>query len=174
MKRSLNLIFLLISLLSLSADLRAQDATPSAEKADDLRMQLIDIQSKEDALRARAEQLDEALKPENIERALAGIGSTKPEELREHRRRQLTIERDGVTAQLKILEINRSRLEAAVASAEARAYQESALPMPSPTMQMFAGNSVTLTGALVAISLGLLLILLVAVIELSTSRKRVG
>lgn len=171
MKRNLNLIFLLVLLLMLSADLRAQEATPSAEKADELRVQLIEIQSKEDALRMRAEQLDEALKPENIERALAGIGSTKPEELREHRRRQLTIERDGVRTQLKILEISRSRLEAAVAIAEGRAYQESALPMPSPPMQMFAGNSFTLTGALVAISRAFLLIVLVAVIEIST-RKR--
>lgn len=174
MKRNLNLIFLLVLLLMLSSDLRAQETIPSAEKADDLRMQLIEIQSKEDSLRSRAEQLDEDLKPENIERALAGIGSTKPEELREHRRRQLTIERDGVTAQLKILELSRARLEAAVKSAEARAYQESALPMPSPPMQMFAGNSFTLTGALVTVSLAFLLILLVAVIEVSTTRKRVG
>ena len=76
MKCNLNLIILLVSLLMLSADLRAQETTPSAEKADELRVQLIEIQSKEDSLRVRAEQLDEALKPENIERALAGIGST--------------------------------------------------------------------------------------------------
>lgn len=175
MRPNVNFILLFISLLLLSVDLRAQEPTPAALKVDELRMQLIEVQSKEDALRIRAEQLDEDLKPENIERALAGIGSTKPEELREHRRRQLTIERDGVRAQLKILEMSRLRLEAAVASAEARAYQESAIPMPPPATQMFAGRSFTLTGALATISLALFLILLVAVIEASTTRrKRVG
>ena len=79
-----------------------------------------------------------------------------------------------MTAQLKILELSRARLEAAVERAEAQAYQESALPMPSPPMQMFAGNTFTLTGALVTISLAFLLILLVAVIEVSTTRKREG
>jgi hypothetical protein len=72
--------------------------------------------------------LDESLKPENIERSLAGIGSTRPEELREQRRRQLTIERDGVQAQLKTLETSRQRLETALANAEVLAYQESARP----------------------------------------------
>lgn len=166
-------ILLLLSLLTLHSAVQAQENANSADTVDQLRAQLIEVQAKEDSLRMRAQQLDEDLKPENIERALAGIGSTKPEELRENRRRQLTIERDGVRAQLKILEISRSRLEAAVARAEAKAYQDSAIPMPPPSTQMFAGNSFTLIGALVTISLALLLILLVAVIEISTTwRKR--
>jgi len=72
--------------------------------------------------------LDEALKPENIERSLAGVGSTRPEELREARRRQLTIEKNGLQAQLQTLETGRVRLEAALANAEALAYQQSARP----------------------------------------------
>ena len=80
-----------------------------------LRAQLLEVQGKEDGLRNRLAQLEEAIKPENIERSLAGVGSTRPEELRESRRRQLTIERDGVLAQLKILETSRQRLEAAIA-----------------------------------------------------------
>ena len=74
----------------------------------------------------RAEYLDEALRPENIERSLAGIGSTRPEELRESRRRQLQTQRDGITAQLRTLETSRLRLEAAILDADARAYQQSA------------------------------------------------
>jgi hypothetical protein len=72
--------------------------------------------------------LDESLKPENIERSLAGIGSTRPEELRESRRRQLQIEKDGVLAQLRTVETSRQRLETALANAEVLAYQESAKP----------------------------------------------
>src|SRR5689334_7745292 len=113
----------------------AQQSSTSAESAEKLRAQLFEVQTKEDALRARAQQLDEALKPENIERSLAGVGSTRPEELRETRRKQLQIERDGVESQLKVLETSRTRLEAAIRDADARAYQESAQG-PSATNQM--------------------------------------
>ena len=106
---------------------QAQQPPTAAESAEQLRAQLLDVQTKEEDLRARARQLDEALKPENIERSLAGVGSTKPEELRESRRRQLQIERDGIESQLKLLETSRTRLEAAIRDADARAYHESAL-----------------------------------------------
>ena len=127
MKLKSGLVMLL--LLAFSASAYAQDTAPSAaETADNLKMQLLDVQGHENDLRSRLEQLDEAIKPENIERSLAGVGSTRPEELREARRRQLTIERDGVRAQLQTLETTRVRLEAALANAEALAYQQSARP----------------------------------------------
>ena len=114
---------------------QAQQPSTAAESAEELRAQLLEVQTKEEALRARAQQLDEALKPENIERSLAGVGSTKPEELRESRRRQLQIERDGIESQLKILETSRTRLEAAIRDADGRAYQESAQG-PASTNQL--------------------------------------
>ena len=118
------LVFLLFLTFSFTA--YAQESTSAAENVDKLRLQLIEVQAQEESLRARAEQLDEALKPENIERSLAGIGSTRPEELREARRRELQRERDGVAAQLQTLETSRLRLEAAIRDAEIRAYHESA------------------------------------------------
>lgn len=118
-------IVLLILLVATAVNTQAQPRS-AAEEAENLRLQLLDLQAQEDSLRARGAQLDEALKPENIERSLAGVGSTRPEELRETRRKQLQIERDGVTAQLQILEASRVRLEAAIRDADARAYQESA------------------------------------------------
>src|ERR1051326_3666338 len=114
---------------------QAQQPSTAAESAEKLRAQLLEVQTKEENLRARAQQLDEALKPENIERSLAGVGSTKPEELRETRRKQLQIERDGVESQLKVLETSRTRLESAIRDADARDYQESAQG-PSATNQM--------------------------------------
>jgi|ERR1700752_962452 len=132
LKSSLLLLFLLVS-----ASVYAQEAGSAAETVEKLRAQLLDVQAKEEPLRSRLEQLEESLKPENIERSLAGIGSTRPEELRESRRRQLTIQRDGVVAQLKTLETSRQRLEAAIANAEIRAYQESA----RPTNQRLASSS---------------------------------
>jgi len=127
----------LLALLMLSVSVYAQDTAETLEK---LRAQLLEVQTKEDALRTRLAQLDESIKPENIERSLAGIGSTKPEVLRETRRRQLAIERDGVLAQLKTLETSRTRLEAAIANAEALAYQESARP-PDGTNMMAASSA---------------------------------
>src|SRR2546423_883460 len=121
-------LLLLVLTLMFAASVYAQDSSSAAESLEKLRAQLIEVQAKEEALRGRAQQLEESLKPENIERSLAGIGSTKPEELRESRRRQLTIERDSVQAQLKLVETSRQRLETAIANAEVQAYQQSARP----------------------------------------------
>jgi hypothetical protein len=119
---------LLLLVLMPAANTYAQETSSAAEQVEKLRAQLLEIQAKEESLRVREQQLEESLKPENIERSLAGIGSTKPEELREARRRQLTIERDSVQAQLKLVETSRQRLEAAIANAEVQAYQQSARP----------------------------------------------
>lgn len=133
-------IYIVLLLLFVTA-VNAQPPASAAEEAEKLRLQLIDVQQKEEALRARAAQLDEALKPENIERSLAGVGSTRPEELRETRRKQLQIERDGVAAQLKILETSRMRLEAAILDADARAYQQS--PRETPSSDVMVGYSLS-------------------------------
>ena len=133
LKSGLVMLFLLV----FAASAYAQESTASAaESAENLKMQLLDVQAHENDLRVRLAELDESLKPENIERSLAGIGSTRPEELRESRRRQLQIQRDGVQAQLQTLETTRVRLESAVANAEALAYQQSARPT-----QMMAASS---------------------------------
>jgi hypothetical protein len=119
-------LILFLLLLTFSGAVQAQQASSASETAERLRAQLLEIQTKEATLQERAEYLDEALKPENIERSLAGIGSTRPEELRETRRRQLQAQRDGITSQLRTLETSRLRLEAAILDADARAYQQSA------------------------------------------------
>ena len=56
------------------------------ERAANLRAQLTEMQVKEAELQARLRQLEEDIKPENIEHSLAGVGSTHPEDLREARR----------------------------------------------------------------------------------------
>ena len=93
-----------------------------------LRSQLSDVQKKETELQARIKQLDEDMRPESLERFFALNGSTRPEELREQRRRQLESEKTRVQAQLDQLAQSRVRLETAIATAEAAAYQQSALP----------------------------------------------
>ena len=70
---------------------------------------------------------------------MSGIGSTRPEELREQRRRQLEIERNGVRAQLNLLATSHTRLETAIAQADAEAYRQSAAPVISGESQHGSG-----------------------------------
>lgn len=142
MKYKLSLLLTLL-IVAFSVNAFAQESRPqsAAETLEKLRAQLLEVQGKEDGLRTRLAQLEEAVKPENIERSLTGVGSTRPEELRESRRRQLTIERDGVLAQLKTLETSRQRLEAAIAQAEVSAYHQSARPSPTGESQLLVAST---------------------------------
>lgn len=88
------------------------------QRASSLRTELRDVQAKESDLQARAEEIDYALKPENIERSIAGYGTTHPEELREQRRRQLEGEKERVRKQLAQLAASRAQLEQAIAGAD--------------------------------------------------------
>jgi UTP:GlnB (protein PII) uridylyltransferase len=106
-------------------------AVAQSSTAEKLRSQLSEVQKKEGELQARDKQLEEDMKPENIEKVFALNGSTRPEELREQRRRQLENERANVRAQLDQLAQSRTRLETAIATAEAAAYTQSALPSSS-------------------------------------------
>lgn len=107
--------------------------TSAQEKAASLRSQLSEVEAKQAELQTRLQQLEENLKPENIEHSLAGVGSTRPEDVREQKRRQLEIERNGVKAQLDILARSHSRLETAIAQADSEAYRQSAAPETAAT-----------------------------------------
>ena len=150
MRFGLSLILFIALVPAFALAVAAQSTSGAAQAAEELRLQLLEVQGKEAELQTRARQLDEDLKPENIERSLAGIGSTRPEELRESRRRRLTIERDGVRTQLKLVETSRERLETAIRTAETRAYQQSAEGIGAPLNQLvgpqYAGRSPWLFG----------------------------
>lgn len=92
--------------------------TRAEQRAEQLRGQLMDTESKMADIEAKLEQIEYASKPENIDRATQGYGSTRPEEARETRRRQLENERGRLRAQLKILETSKSRLAVASSSAD--------------------------------------------------------
>jgi hypothetical protein len=100
--------------------------TSAQEIAANLRVQLSEVEIQKSELQARGEQIQEDLKPENIERSLAGIGSTRPELLRERRQRQLEVAKARVRLQLDDLDRIQTRLETAIAEADAEAYWESA------------------------------------------------
>ena len=92
--------------------------TRAEQRAEQLRSQLMDVQVKIADFESRLEQLDWALRPENIENSGAGYGSTRPEAAREARKKSLESERSRVQAQLKLAETSRSRLEGAVSNAD--------------------------------------------------------
>ena len=112
MKRVRGIIMLLGLIASGGFTLPVVAQESGEARATNLRAQLVEVQAKQTELQMRLQQLAEELKPENIERALAGIGSTHPEDLRAQRRRQLEIEKKGVESQLDTLAASRARLGA--------------------------------------------------------------
>jgi DNA repair exonuclease SbcCD ATPase subunit len=92
--------------------------TRAEQRAENLRAQLLDAESKLADLQSKLEQVDYGLRPENIERA-AGYGTVHPEEARDARRRQLESEKSRLQAQMRILETSQTRLETSIATADA-------------------------------------------------------
>jgi hypothetical protein len=88
------------------------------ERAEVLRKQLIELIEKETSFKSRIAQLDEDMRPENIERAFSGIGTTRTPELRDTRRRVLENERKGIESLLNVTTQSRVRLEEDVRQAD--------------------------------------------------------
>lgn len=141
-----NLSLIVLAVLLLTTHSLAQQSTSPEERLAKLRLELVDVQGKEAFLRTRAQQLDEDMKPENIARSLAPFGSTKPEELREFRRRQLELEKKGVLEQLEVVATKRLELEAEIALAETQAYHQSA--QPTSALQTFVARTANTSGPL--------------------------
>ena len=126
MKSAMIILLMILATSCFSLTAYSQSKQSAAETVQDLKLQLIELDAKQEAAKLQVQQFEDALKPENIERSLAGVGSTKPEELREQRRRQLLIEKKAADAQLEQLGLKRVQLETALAAAEVQAYQQSA------------------------------------------------
>ena len=88
------------------------------ERAEVLRKQLLELIEKETTYRTRLTQMDEDIRPENIERSLAGIGGTRTAEMRDTRRRSLESERKGLESLLALTGQSRIRLEEDVRQAD--------------------------------------------------------
>ena len=151
MKFRIAFILLTILVLVYAARVSAQESSDAAQTIEGLRAQLSSLQDHEADRKIRLEQLNFDLKPENIERYFNGIGSTRPEELRESRRRQLQTEKDRVVAQLEQLAASRGRLEKAITSSQAQAYQQSALGAATLQRDQNRAQLLTVTRMLVGI-----------------------
>ena len=126
MRKSFLLPFVLLLLLG-GQQVFAQNEPSAFEQAQKLRNELSQLHDREAEIKIRLTELDYELKPENIERHFAGVGSVHPEELREARRKQLQLEKDRLVGQLSEIDQNQARLETEIQLADSRAYQQSAL-----------------------------------------------
>jgi len=159
MKSAMIIFVIILATSCFSSTAYSQTKQSAVETVQDLKLQLIELDARQETAKLQVQQLEEALKPENIERSLAGVGSTKPEELREQRRRQLLIEKKAADAQLEQLTLKRTQLETALSAAEVQAYQQSADgPRVENSLRV---ASITPTWLL---ALGLLAILVIAVV----------
>jgi hypothetical protein len=170
MKGQLTLVVVLLCLFASGAVVYGQTEN-AAQTVDQLKLHLLELEAQEAELRARAVQIDEDIKPENIQRSLAGVGSTKPEELREARRRQLETEKKIIEAQLLSLDQTKSRLQSDIATAETQAYHQSA--QPPGTFQRFASSLPHVPLFLLVGSAGVVLLVGVVFLVYLTRRNRV-
>lgn len=89
------------------------------QRAELLRRQLVESVEKETSIRTRLIQLEEDMRPENIERNLNSFGTgTRAPEMRDARRRSLENERAGLRNLLQQIEQSRARLEDDVRQAD--------------------------------------------------------
>ncbi|MEP6818556.1 MAG: hypothetical protein ABJA18_03415 [bacterium] len=76
-----------------------------------LRKQLLELIEKDTSYKSRLAQIDEDMRPENVERTLSGVGTTRTTELRDVRRRSLEIEKRGLESLVNLTGQSRPRLE---------------------------------------------------------------
>lgn len=101
--------------ISLNLDL----LTRTEQRAELMRKELFELIEKETALKSRLMQIDEDMRPESIERAMNLVGTTRPAELRDARRRVLENDRRGIESLLNQTSQSRQRLEDDVRQADA-------------------------------------------------------
>jgi len=88
------------------------------QRSSQLRTELREVQGKKADLEAHVEQVENDLKPENIERAVAGYGTTRPEELRAQRQKQLENDRTRSRQQIDQLAASEGRIQQAIATSD--------------------------------------------------------
>jgi len=89
------------------------------QRIETLQKELLDIGTREAALQKRLDEIEPQLRPDRIQQSLAGVGSMRPEQERESLETQLANEKRRIQTQLDQLRQNRSRIIAAISTAEA-------------------------------------------------------
>ena len=89
------------------------------QRGESLQRHLFEIGEKEAPLQGRLDQINEQLKPENLERVTTGLGSLHPEDVREEVKKRLGNEKTRILAQLELTRQDRVRTQASLASTDA-------------------------------------------------------
>lgn len=92
--------------------------TRAEQRSESLRKQMFEMIEKENAVKARLDQLEIDMRPDIIERALQLNGSMRPEEVREAKRKSLAAERTNLQALLTEIQNTRSNLSLNLQKAE--------------------------------------------------------
>jgi chromosome segregation ATPase len=92
-------------------DLLQERLTRAEQRVEALQAQMTDVMEKQANLQARVEQLDDAMRPENLDRQLATSGTFRPDEARDALRRQYDNEKKRVQSQLDVQGMRRTQLE---------------------------------------------------------------
>ena len=143
MKMPVHIVLLAALLCVGGLSASAQDLTALEQRMEGLRAQLRDVTDKEATLQARMQQLDEELKPENIQNRAALTGTLNADAAREQVRKQIEGEQARVRQQLDLLATSHARLEAAISEAEAEAVRRRAAalaPTQTPTQATPTGS----------------------------------
>jgi hypothetical protein len=88
------------------------------DRAEKFQLHLIEISEKEAPLQARLDQINLSLRPEAIERTLAGVGSVHPEDVRDETKKSLANEKTRIQAQLELYRQDRYRTQASLATTD--------------------------------------------------------
>jgi hypothetical protein len=91
----------------------------SEQRTEALRKQRFELIEKENTIRQRLDQIDVESRPEMIERSVATMGSLRPEELREAKRKSLDAEKRNLQSLLTEITATRSSLDQNVQRADA-------------------------------------------------------
>jgi hypothetical protein len=93
--------------------------TKAEQRSESIRKQRFELIEKENTIRTRMDQIDVESRPEVIERSVATIGSLRPEELREAKRKSLDAEKRNLQNLLSEVISTRSRLDGDLVKSDA-------------------------------------------------------
>jgi hypothetical protein len=93
--------------------------TKAEQRSESLRKQRFDLIDRESQIQTKLDQIENDIRPEAIERSVALMGTLRPEELRDSRRKYLESERKNLQALLAEIQATRSALEQSVVRSDA-------------------------------------------------------
>lgn len=99
-------------------DYTRDQMTKEEDRIRALQKELVELSARETPLRKRLDEIESQQQPERIERSLAGVGSTKPEEERDAISKRLSNERRQIQTQLDTIQASRVRNQSFITNAE--------------------------------------------------------